>query len=434
MLEGMSILNFSIGLSGLWLCLLGILHIRIGIQTDRMTKRYFLMSYVALLLFDGANLAGQLMKGQPGMLFRAGLYVSNFVEFLSPVVLVYIVTVYLLSLVDPKKERLILRTVSLALMAGHALLLIVSQFTGLYYYIDGANVYHRSQAYALSYLLPLVMMGMDAWLLIREKDKLSEKVILAFSLYMTIPVAAMLMQLFFYGVFLIVFATIVAAFVMFIFILSDQTERYSRQVEENFRLRGEIMISQIQPHFLYNSLGAIRRLCRSDPEAGEAINRFARYLRGNMDSFSWREPIPFSAELEHTKAYLELEQLRFGQELTVMYDLETTDFLVPALSLQPLAENAVRHGIRGKESGTGTVIISTREKPDHFEVTVSDNGPGFDPNQMPEDGNTHIGLENVRERLKRMCSGELQIVSAPGEGSRVTMLLPKEVSNANLRD
>lgn len=280
----MSILNLSIGLSGLWLCLLGILHIRIGIQTDAPTKRYFLLSYFTLILFDGANLSGQLMRGQPGPLFRAGLYLSNFIEFLAPVVLVYIVTVYLLSLVDPKKERLIMRTVSFALIAAHALLLIISQFTGLYYFIDANNVYHRSPAFALSYLVPLVMMGMDAWLLIREKDELSEKAILAFSLYITIPVVAMVLQLFFYGVFLIVFAAIVAAFVMFIFILADQTERYSRQVEENVRLRGEIMISQIQPHFLYNSLGAIRRLCRNDPEARDAISRFALYLRGNMDS------------------------------------------------------------------------------------------------------------------------------------------------------
>lgn len=122
----MSILNLSIGLSGLWLCLLGILHIRIGIQTDAPTKRYFLLSYFTLILFDGANLSGQLMRGQPGPLFRAGLYLSNFIEFLAPVVLVYIVTVYLLSLVDPKKERLIMRTVSFALIAAHALLLIIA--------------------------------------------------------------------------------------------------------------------------------------------------------------------------------------------------------------------------------------------------------------------------------------------------------------------
>ena len=421
----MSILNLSIGLSGLWLCLLGILHIRIGIQTDAPTKRYFLLSYFTLILFDGANLAGQLMRGQPGPLFRAGLYLSNFIEFLAPVVLVYIVTVYLFHLIDPQQERLTMRTLFFALLAAHTILLVISQFTGLYYTIDGDNVYHRSEAYSLSYLLPLVMMTADFCLLFREKARLSLKETLAFSLYFTIPVAAMVLQLFIYGIYLIVTATIVAAFIMFIFILSDQTERYSRQVEENIELRGEIMLSQIQPHFLYNALGAIRRLCRNDPEAREASGRFARYLRGNMASFSQREPIPFTTELEHTQAYLDLEQLRSGSELTVRYDLETTDFLVPALSLQPLAENAVRHGIRGKESGTGTVTVSTRERGDCYTVTVEDDGPGFDPQKPPEDERVHIGLENVRERLRRMCGGELRIESTLGQGTRVTMLLPK---------
>ena len=358
-------------------------------------------------------------------MIRAALYISNFVEFLSPVVLVYIVTVYLFHLIDPQQERLTMRTLFFALMAAHTILLVISQFTGLYYTIDGDNVYHRSEAYSLSYLLPLVMMTADFCLLFREKARLSLKETLAFSLYFTIPVAAMVLQLFIYGIYLIVMATIVAAFIMFIFILSDQTERYSRQVEENIELRGEIMLSQIQPHFLYNALGAIRRLCRNDPEAREAIGRFARYLRGNMASFSQREPIPFTTELEHTQAYLDLEQLRFGSELTVRYDLETTDFLVPALSLQPLAENAVRHGIRGKESGTGTVTVYTRERGDCYTVTVEDDGPGFDPQKPPEDERVHIGLENVRERLRRMCGGELRIESTLGQGTRVTMLLPK---------
>ena len=433
MVPELNVVSISISLSGLWLCLLGILHVHVSKLADHAARKYFLLSYVTLFLFDGSNLAGQLMRGQPGAVFRAGLYVSNFIEFLSPVVLVYIVTVYLLYLVDPKRERITMRTLFFALVAANTILLIISQFTGLYYVIDGDNVYHRSGAYALSYILPLVMMGADISLLVKEKDRLSEKEILAFSLYFVIPVAAMLLQLFIYGVYPIVFATIVAAFTMYVFILSDETERYSRQVEENAGLRGEIMLSQIQPHFLYNSLGAIRRLCRSDQEAAEAIGRFASYLRGNMESITRREPIPFTTELEHTRAYLDLEQLRFGEDLRVVYDLETTDFLVPALSLQPLAENAVRHGVRGKESGRGIVTITTREREDRFLVTVADDGPGFDPRTRPEDGQAHIGLDNVRERLRRMSGGTLDIVSSPGKGTRVTMTLPKEDPHADIR-
>ena len=418
-------LNLAIELSGMVLCLLGVLLVRIGTMADKPTEKYFLLSYLALFLFAGANLAGQLMRGHPGAGYRTALYVSNFIEFLSPVLLVYIVTLYLLSLLDPERERLTERTLLFALVLGHGILLVISQFTGLYYVIDEANVYHRSEAYALSYLLPLVMMVIDIRLLFLEGKRLSEKETLAFSLYFAIPIAAMFLQLFIYGFSFIVFSCVIAAFVMFVFVLSDQTERYARQVEKNASLQVEIMLSQIQPHFLFNTLGAIQRLCRNDPEAGEAISRFSAYLRGNMDSLSYREPIAFTTELEHTKAYLELEQLRFGDDLTVVYDLEAMEFLIPTLTLQPLVENAVFHGVRAKESGRGVVTVATRELADRIEISVSDDGPGFDPEEKPRDGRSHIGLENVRERLKRLSGGELRIDSAPGRGSTVTIVLPK---------
>ena len=99
------------------------------------------------------------------------------------------------------------------------------------------------------------------------------------------------------------------------------------------------------------------------------------------------------------------------------------------MTLQPIVENAVRHGVRGNLDGRGEVVISTREHPDRYEITVSDNGPGFDPKaQEPDQGHSHVGLQNVRQRLSQMCGGALNIESAPGEGTRVTIALPKEVN------
>ncbi|MBR5109950.1 MAG: histidine kinase [Clostridia bacterium] len=192
--------------------------------------------------------------------------------------------------------------------------------------------------------------------------------------------------------------------------------------------RVQIMLSQIQPHFLFNSLEVIRRLYRKDPEKAEvALLKFERYLRGNMDSLSQDEPIPFQTELEHTKLYLELEQLRFPDELRIAYDLSCTGFPVPSLTLQPLAENAVRHGVRGKKSGEGTVTIATREYDDRFEITVTDDGNGFDPNLVPQDGQSHVGLSNVRERLR--CAGaSLRIESGPEGGTEAAIIIPKIVN------
>ncbi len=431
--EPLGILNLAIGLSGLMLCLLGILQVLAGTKADRRTVRYFLLSYGTLFLFAGANLAGQLMRGHPGIGYRIALYMSNFFEFLAPVLLAYIETSYLLSIIDPREDRVVMRSLFLALTIGQTILLVVSQFTGLIYVIDESNVYHRSGAYALSYVLPLVMIATDTYLLLCDRKNLTKKETVAFTLYLAIPVVSMIVQVFVYGVYFIVFAAIIAALVKFVFIISDQTERYYRQVEENHTLQTEIMLSQIKPHFIFNTLGAIRRLCRSDPEAREAIGKFSLYLRGNMDSLSLREPVAFTTELEHTKAYLALEQLRFGDELAVAYDLETTGFLLPTLTLQPLVENAVRHGIRAKASGAGTVTVATRETPDSYEISVSDDGPGFDPAEKPDDGRSHIGLENVRERIRRLCGGDLRIESRPGQGSRVTIVLPKERDHADIR-
>ena len=194
--------------------------------------------------------------------------------------------------------------------------------------------------------------------------------------------------------------------------------------------RIQIMMTQIQPHFLYNSLTVIQELCRSDPAQAEAATvQFANYLRGNMGALQTSTPIPLGQELEHTRQYLALEQMRFEDKLTVRYDIQCESFALPILTLQPIVENAVRHGVRGNPDGRGEVVIATREYPDRYEITVSDNGPGFDPKAKESDqGHSHVGLENVRQRLSQMCGGDLTIESAPGEGTRVTIALPKEAN------
>ena len=190
--------------------------------------------------------------------------------------------------------------------------------------------------------------------------------------------------------------------------------------------RIQLMMSQIQPHFLFNSLEVIRRIYRKEPaKADDALLKFERYLRGNMDSMAQEETIPFQTELEHAQTYLELERLRFPDELSVDYDLQCTDFFLPSLTLQPLVENAVRHGVRGKASGEGTVTIATREYEDRYEIAVTDDGNGFDPDAVPRDDQSHIGLNNVRERL-RYAGAELRIGAGPQGGTRAVIVIPKK--------
>lgn len=203
---------------------------------------------------------------------------------------------------------------------------------------------------------------------------------------------------------------------------AQHTLQMERELQNS---RISIMLSQIKPHFLYNALTVIQALCGIDPAAAEnAVSEFSDYLRGNMSALTEEKPIPFLKELEHTKHYLTLEQLRFGDQLRVEFDLGPTLFRLPTLSLQPLVENAIRHGVRGKAEGAGTVRISTRETPTCYEVAVMDDGPGFDPASAPQDS-THVGITNVRRRMQLMCGGSLMIESAPGAGTHATLRIPK---------
>ncbi len=156
----------------------------------------------------------------------------------------------------------------------------------------------------------------------------------------------------------------------------------------------EIMVSQVKPHFLFNSLAVIRGIYQEDLETGDqAITDFSQFLRYNLDSLSKERMIAFSDELENVKRYLNLQQLRFGDGLHVSYDIECSDFLVPTFSIQPMVENAVSHGARKRTDKRGEVTISTKEYPDYYEIDIIDNGPGFDPDNIPEyTDRAHIGI------------------------------------------
>ena len=196
-----------------------------------------------------------------------------------------------------------------------------------------------------------------------------------------------------------------------------------KEMEDN---RITVMMSQIQPHFLYNSLTSVMDLCDREPkQAKKAIADFADYLRGNLESLNSKELIPFQRELAHIERYLRLEKLRFQEDLQVVYDIQATDFMLPALCIQPLVENAVKHGL-GNMVGGGTVTISTKETESHYVIQISDNGRGFSDEEIVKDGNTHIGIENIRWRLKVMMEARLEINSKHGEGTIAYVFIPKE--------
>lgn len=210
----------------------------------------------------------------------------------------------------------------------------------------------------------------------------------------------------------------------FIRYLQEQAQRSAKMKQELLDARIAILFSQIQPHFLYNSLLGIKLLCDIDPpRASEALEHFSFYLRGNLDSLVNRQLVPFKKELVHSKDYLFLEKMRFDKRLNIEWSLEFEDFMLPPLTMQPLIENAIRHGLNKKKGG-GTLTIKSEWVEDVVRITIQDDGVGFDPAEQKTDGHSHIGIENTRNRLKALCSGSLLLESTKGVGTTATIILP----------
>lgn len=212
--------------------------------------------------------------------------------------------------------------------------------------------------------------------------------------------------------------------------LSDyrKAQKAAELEKELAEINMTLMLSQIQPHFLYNALNTIKYLTKKDPQKAEsAIVKFSGYLRTNMDSLTQKEPIPFEKELEHVKNYVSIEQIRFGDRLKIEYEIENVDFSIPALTIQPIVENAIKHGVNQKAEG-GTVKIKTYETGSYNIVCVEDDGVGFDVNEKKNDGRSHVGVTNIKKRLEVMLNAYIEIQSEINVGTKVTIKIPKEVN------
>ena len=211
----------------------------------------------------------------------------------------------------------------------------------------------------------------------------------------------------------------------------------------------ELMMGQIQPHFIFNTLSSIRTLIKIDPDtAYTMIYDFSNYLRANVDNVTNLDGIKFAAEVEHISSYANIEKVRFGDRLTVEYDIQSSDFIVPPLSIQPLVENAIKHGVM-KDVDGGTVILRSYTDGDYNIVEVEDDGVGFTPERLREIRNSltsddygdygedtinltgngsenhkSSGMRNIYLRLKEISDADLFIESEVGKGTKVTVKFP----------
>ncbi|UQZ33963.1 hypothetical protein C2I18_10755 [Paenibacillus sp. PK3_47] len=202
------------------------------------------------------------------------------------------------------------------------------------------------------------------------------------------------------------------------------------------RLSSEIAMlrAQIKPHFLYNAINTIIWMSTRDNEkTRQLLYDLSQFLRGSFDFSNQETAIPFEKELELIEAYLSLEQARFGKRLNARYNIEVSDFALPPLIVQPIIENAVRHGLMEKIGG-GTVVLSTRQEADAILITVSDDGKGMNSEQLsswmrddyisPGGQGTGIGLRNINRRLLKQFGHPLRLTQRADGGIEVQITIP----------
>lgn len=324
---------------------------------------------------------------------------------------------YMLSCVEfENKTKKILQIINYSTFAVFVVLDIINVFTGIFFTsVDGeytrASTMILSQMYQfIIFAIVLVVAFTNKSLVLREK--------IAFACYCLLPGAAIIFQNIFKGYAIAYASIIIAIEILFFFINVQKNIQIAQEQEKNKDAQVRLMMSQIQPHFIYNSLSSISTLiCINPVQAQEALDDFTEYLRHNLSSLTEVRLIPFEDELNHVQTYVALEKVRFKERISIIYDIKVRDFYVPPLSIQPIVENAIKHGILKKLEG-GTVIFKTYETEKAYVVEVIDDGIGFIMSDIKFEDNIHFGISNIKYRLKTMCNGSLNIISSPNNGAR----------------
>ena len=404
----------------------------------RMRGRYrtvFLVGFAAELVAAGGDAFAGMFRGQEGALAWAAVHIGNYAGFIANFIVIAVLTTYVCMRIEdaggPAYDRW--QTIVYAVTFAMCVLVLLSVF----FYVDEDNLYHRSDWFWLSLAYAVVVEVVNAALAVRNRRKIGFAALTGILFYTLAPAVAAIFQVFVYGLNFIFMASLLGLVVVFFEmqqnmarIFEERTAELARSKVEVSESRIAVMVSQIQPHFLFNTLDTIYGLVDEDTEkAKEAIASFSRYLRGNLDSLKHVTPVPIEREMEHVRTYLELERMSDEGRLDYEFDIQATGFLVPALAVQTLVENAVKHGLGERENG-GSVIVRTREQATEHTVAVIDDGVGFDVESLADAQG--VGVANTRARLASMCGGSLDVHSEPNVGTTVVLHVPKDPGGSDL--
>jgi len=398
---------------------------------EKQTKIFIgviLINFVLLLSY----LIGQFLYGNPNRAYNPVLTWSATIYQVSTQMLLLLQIKLTMVTIENKAipSRLTMYSAYTAAAAViiNLLLSVTSPFTGLFFYYDENNHVVFREIFMISNVTTSIWTVITFTILMAHRKILGRKELYSLLSYVILPTL---------GLFLFILSGAEIQFIIFSITLSiliyfagtqiDLSAQIKQKELELTQSRIAIMTSQIQPHFIYNALAAIKSLIKINPKLAEdTVAEFAHYLRSNINSLSITEPVSFETELKHVETYLSIEQKRFKDKLNITYDITVRDFCLPTLSIQPIVENAVRHGITSKRETGGNISISVHEINKEIKITITDDGAGFDTNQLSNNENqTSTGLKNVKIRLAVMVNGTLNIQSKPGHGTTVIITIPR---------
>ena len=416
---------FLIGVA-LFLSIQGLWFTAIMPGIDRWSMRFFRYLFIDFILLSLSGFTETLMHSNLASI--AALEFVMFLESLFLSVPLPMITAYLLHCCGESVHKSKLFQTVLILWVVYFILLASSPFFDSFYHITSDILFHRGSLYPLLLVPMIAVMLLNLVGTIRRRKRLSRKTYLSF-LVAILPIAGVTFAQMFVEVYpLLDLSVVLSVLIMYSLVLSDQVEQdlrhqreIARQQQEIANQRANIMVLQMRPHFIYNTMTSIYALCNQDPGlARQVIRDFTTYLRKNFTAIASVAPIPFSSELEHARAYLAVEQAQYEDSLFVDYDTPHIRFRVPPLTLQPIVENAIKHG-RDPYAGVFRLFVRTRKTEVGSEIVVEDNGRGFEPVETTE---PHIALENIRQRLEIMCGGSLVITPGDDGGTVVTLTIP----------
>ncbi len=423
MTDWIDIINIITVVSGLTIVLVGLLFSFFIQNLQKYDRIFFITLFFLLTAYCISDMTSQLSLIYLGPEYTILSKAAVFCESLFSSVCMPLLTLYILTCAGKEYKRNPYFISALSIWILYFILLCYTQFSESIYYFSPDNDYHRGPLYPLLLTPPVLLMINNLICLFKHKHSLSKRQFSAFLVYLLIPLICMGVQMVWYGVLMVIFGTSLASAYMFYFIIREQMDIYMRQREKIATQRASIMMLEMRPHFIYNTLTSIYYLCEQDSKKAQQVTLdFSTYLRKNFNAISKNSTIPFTEELEHTKAYLAVEMARFEGRLFVEYGFTKPPlFRIPPLTLQPIVENSIKHHGLDPELEPLHIYINISESPTGNTIIVEDNGLGFD---AADNFENHSALSNIQERLEFMCKGTLSISSRKEGSTKVIIFIP----------